>query len=265
LAVVTGSYDPVEEVLASAGYNVRQRFALRKTPTVVDPTGHVDVIVGVDTGSGDFWYEDFLGDAAWLCEYDGVFFAGGLDPAMRYIGASELPKANLKAFVAAGGVVYTSDTAYELIRLTFPNRINFVGDEFYGGAALKGLSQSGLLAQVSDAALASAVGKATVSLNFVLPAWVVMEEVSNQATDVDFWVKAANVTYCRLGWASSGSSSDPLVCRGTDVLSEIPLIAGFGHGLGYVVFTSTFAEAGASADQLSLLRAVMSRLLAEGL
>ncbi len=244
IAVVTGVYDSVEEILTGLGFGIRATYEDSPTPSIVDPDGNIDIIEGY----GSFWLEDFLGDALWLNGYQIVFFNCGLDDYdLDSPGsAADAAMANLRAFVNDGGSVYASDWANSVVTRAFPGRINFFDDDGDLSAAKVGMEENGVTAEVVDAAMETALGQTTVSLNFNLPAWVVLDQVSAQAG-------------LRIMAVADVTVVDPYTYDESPH-TDAPLLVQFNHGLGRVLYTSFHNESQTTSDMQAILNFVVFEL-----
>ena len=90
----------------------------------------------------------------------------------------EVIRSNIKAYVEAGGAIYASDWAYDVVEQTWPSAINFVGaDEIPDSAQL---GEYGIInAAVSDAALAEWLGSDYTQVEYDLPVWPPIEGVAD--------------------------------------------------------------------------------------
>ena len=110
VAVVTGDYDNFDLVLENMGF---------ANYTLVDGLTDTEV-----TG--------FLGDLEGMLQYDVIFVNGGfVEEGVIYSedGSSDLYLQNVRDYVSAGGAIYASDWAYDLVELGWSDRIDFVGDD----------------------------------------------------------------------------------------------------------------------------------------
>jgi hypothetical protein len=242
MAVVTGMYDSIQTVLVDLGFPIRNTYN-SLTPTVSDPAGNVDII----DGKSSFWIERFLTDPAWVQTYDIIFFNCGIyDSDLEFADAStNAALANLKAFVQGGKSIYVSDWASEVVRLTFPNTINWRGGNGSFGVARVGVENSSLNATVVDGAMATALGKTTVTLNMDLPEWVVMKPVASQPSTLWTFVRAdVSVYNDPFGFSSSAQNDTPLLVQ-------------FQEQAGRVLYTSFHNESQTTADMENILRYVI--------
>ncbi len=214
IAVVRGSqYDHVENVLNNIGVDIAT----------------IDVFDGS-------WAEELLGDDERVRDY-GILFLNCRSAEPTYL-ASSLMQDRLRSFVADGGSLHASDQAYDLIEATFPDKIDFLGDDLVRGAADRG-AIADVTADVVDEVLAAGLGRTTASLHYALETWSTMISV---ASDVDVYLRA-----------------DSPLLDGT-TLEDVPQIVGFEHGAGHVVYSSFHQEPGSHPDQVRLLELLMFEL-----
>lgn len=158
VAVVTGDWDNIETILAGVGIS---DVTMYDGLTGQAPTDH-----------------DLIGDLALLSSYDIVFLNCGQYEADFFSNPTYVN--NLRMYVDAGGSLYASDWAYDFVEIAFPDSIDFEGTDTQQNAAAVGESGP-MTAQVSDPALATALGDTTVSLNYDLPQWVVPTAIGGNA------------------------------------------------------------------------------------
>jgi uncharacterized protein YjdB len=159
-----------------------------------------------------------LASSAITSQYRMIFLNCGLD-ATHAIDPAVV--ANLKAFLQAGGTIYASDWAIDYIEpLVTGLSHDKIGDE------------QSITGTIADASLQAFVGKTNVSIVYDLGGW----------TDLLTVPSAASV-----------------LVRGTYVSGAVPrtnqpLAIVIPHGAGKIVFTTFHNEAGATADQIAVLR-----------
>lgn len=215
IAVVRGSeFDHVEQVLGSIGID----------------EGNID-IYGAD------WAESLLGPDELIRDYD-ILFLNCRSTEPVYL-ASAAMRATMVSFVEAGGSLFASDQAYDLIERTFPSRIDFQGNDSTLGAADKGAATDALTASVVDNTMRGLFGRSTATLAYPLSSWSVIADVAN---DVDVYLVA-----------------DAPLASGGDV-NEAPQIVGFHQGNGRVTYSSFHQEPGSHPDQLRILQLLMFEL-----
>jgi hypothetical protein len=156
------------------------------------------------------------------------------------IVSSEIAQENAEGFVRQGGVLWLTDWSYDLIPRTFPDQIDFLGDESQLDAAQRG-DIGRITARVVDEDLAAALETDQLSLEYNFSNWAVIESVADDS-DVRVWLRG-DVTY------RDGSG------EGTRNLTDVPLLVSVrtgGEGRGELVY-STFhldAQNGAVIDTM---------------
>ncbi len=214
IAVVHGSqYDNVEAVLDEIGIEAET----------------IDVYE-------DNWADQLLGNDARINDYD-ILFLNCRSNETTYAAREDMQD-RLRDFVANGGSLHASDQAYDLIEITFPSKIEFLGDDAERGAADEGASTD-LEARVLDDGLRGALQLTAVPIHYGLATWSVMVSV---ATDVHVYLEA----------------DAPLL--NDDVIEDAPQIVGFNHGEGRVVYSSFHQEPGIGAAQEEVLKLIMFEL-----
>lgn len=214
IAVVHGSqYDNVEAVLAEIGIEA-------ETIDVYDDT----------------WADELLGSDVLVNDYD-ILFLNCRSNEVTF-AANPTMQQRLRDFVAAGGSLHASDQAYDLIELTFPDRISFLGDDEVRGAADEGASVD-LIARILDDGLRGALNRSNVPIHYGLATWSVMTGV---ADGVHVYLEA----------------DAPLIDG--DTIDNAPQIVGFEHGEGHVVYSSFHQEPGIGVEQENVLKMIMFEL-----
>lgn len=225
LAVVTGDYDNMGEVLTSLGYD------------------NARIINGK---YGDELLQ-FL-ESTTLGAYDAIFFAGGhVEEDLFYDsdgsdvdGHVALIKDNLKAYVESGGVVFASDWSYDVVERVWPNKIEFYGDDDTPDAAQVG-EPTTVDADITSSSLKDAVGEETVRVKFDLDAWPI---ATSKSDDVKVYQKAD------VPWRVGEDS-------GTE--SGAPLLLDFPVGDGRVVFSSWRLAANAEGKGEKVIQYMIER------
>lgn len=248
MAVVTGTYDQVQVVLEDLGFAVHEEFNSAGV-TEHDPEGNVDVIDGVSTdnalGSSAYWVNEFLLDPARLAQYDIIFFNCGLNDNALVMGSSGSQAiANLKDFVAQGGSIYASDWAYDVVRMAFPGRINFFGDDNQRGAARQGEANDALPTTAVDPGLITSLGRSDLVFNMNLPQWALMDRQSEQPSNLRVLVRAPSVN----------TLAEPATVQNP------PVVVQFKYGQGRVLFTSAHNESQTTPDLEDVLNFIIFEL-----
>jgi hypothetical protein len=215
IAVVHGSqYDNVEGVLHELGIQAEV----------------------IDVYQAD-WAEQLLSDDDTLAQYDMLFLncRSNEDP---YVTRPDMQE-RLRSFVQQGGKLHASDQAYDLIEVTFPDKINFLGEDDTLGAADQGKAIGALSARVLDSNLSLALGHDVIELHYGLNTWATMVSVGPA---VHVYIQA----------------DSPLLDG--SVLTDAPQVVGFTYGAGRVIYSSFHQEPGIGADQEQVVRLILFEL-----
>ncbi|HEX9565878.1 MAG TPA: Ig-like domain-containing protein [Gemmatimonadaceae bacterium] len=159
-----------------------------------------------------------LANPAVTSQYRIIFLNCGLDETE--VGNAAVI-ANLKAFMQAGGTIYASDFAGIYVKDLFPTyEFDYVGDI------------QTITATITDASLQAFTGKTSVMIAYDLPSW----------TDITTLPTGA-VVLLRGSYTSLDAPR-----------TNQPLAFVIPHGSGRLVFTTFHNEAGATQDQIAVLR-----------
>lgn len=214
LAVVTGRYDRVQEILGDLGLTF-------------------DLVDGVDDVAAA---EALLTNPERLGAYDILFLNCGIDKDAfaRYPDVV----AGLRRFVAEGGSLYVSDYSYFFFEDAFPEAVDFYGDDtdWEAGPRMGGAPQE-VEARILTDELRAFMGADTLPVVFpedeeVRTAhWVVAEGIGPGVTPL---LEADDVRLC----------ASPRSCIPGDTLPSAPLLVSHqpAPGAGVVVFTSFHQE-----------------------
>jgi hypothetical protein len=226
VAVVTGDYDDFNLVLNDMGF------------------ANYVLIDGLDEAA----IADFLDDPDTLAQYDIIFFNGGfvedgviydLEDATNTAPTQRIQ--NIVDYVDAGGSIYASDWAYDVVELGWPDRVDFVGVDEIPNDAQEG-DYENVTAAVSDTSLAEFLGKSYLDLTYDLPVWPPIESVSSSVS-VHL---TGTVPY------SDGLSDY--------TLTSVPILVSFNSGDGRVAFSTFRVARNASDDMVATLQYMMYRL-----
>lgn len=226
IAIVTGDYDNFDLVLNQLGFV------------------NYELVDGLD---GEV-LNAFLGDPESLARFDIIFFNGGFnedhviyDIADPTNPVPERNLQNLRDYVFAGGNIYASDWAYDLVERAWPSQVDFVGADEVPDDAQKGDFEL-VNAVVSDAAMAEYLGGEYVEIQYDLPVWPPIESVADSTSTH----LSGTVPY------SDGMSEY--------TLTAVPLLVSFNGGQGKVVFSTFRVVPNTSDDMLAILQYMMYRL-----
>ncbi len=260
IAVVTGLYDHVEDVLGTLGFRVK-RIYRQDSIEERDPAGSVDLIDGRFVGnSGDlglasrYWLRVFLTDPQRLARYDMLFLNCGLDDHDIAEHTTDLSNAisNLKDFIAQGGSLYVSDWAADLIRQAFPSQIAFRGDPTLFGSSRVGRSDLQIDADIHDPVLRERLGTLSLPIAMRLDEWSMMLPVEVQPVTLRVMV------------TGDGTGVRPETCgqaSGCETYRDhVPLTVQFSYGLGQVIYTSAHVDEHADPVLEELLRILVFRM-----
>lgn len=246
IAVVTGSGDKIEDLLT----NLRLQFTL----------------FGGDTSTWTSQAEPFLSDLTKLQQYDLVF----IDCAAAKASGTTIDlgpnatriKQNLRAYVQAGGSVYSSDWALVFTLAAAPTDFTYVmqpGSAVtnpFDAKVLKGYAPQTVQARIDDQGLAAFLGKSTLNITFPKQAganslhWGLMGQTTGEVL-----VSAVSVATCPdVACATAGSnlSNVPLAVR---VRVAVPGARG-----GNVVYTSFHNVAQSGTDVAQVLKYLVLNL-----
>jgi len=233
IAVVAGEWDDVRSVLLNVGIDAA---------TITDyPAngGHAALLTDYEV----------------LSQYDIVFFNCGAAALEADYLNSQVMKDNLRAFVEAGGSVYASDQAYDIVEQAFPEKIEFLHDDLPAPQRAQfGHVMEAVPAQITDLALATAMGTNSIELHYPLSAWAVMRSV---ASDVRVFIRGnADVQLVTFFGITTGLP----ISYSDQTLNNVPHTVSFNHGEGSVVFTSFHQEPGINLDMERVLQLLVFEL-----
>lgn len=130
MAVVYGSYDEIQALLDSIGFP-------RISSPDVDSTGYV------------FYnnYTDILYNLSELAKFDILFLNCSDYWDFR---TDNTAITNLQNYTQNGGSLYASDWAYDAVEATFPDYIDFYGEDSIAGSAQQGMSENNVKSEILD-------------------------------------------------------------------------------------------------------------------
>jgi len=156
----------------------------------------------------------------------------------------------VKQYVKNGGVVYASDFAAGVVNKAFPGKINFYG----GDVSSAHVGTTGeVTAKVVDSGLASVLGKSSVTINYDMGAWVVVDSAGTgtrvlMTGDVPATSYDASA-YQNLDYSDPEKLKEAMdKMQSSNTLSNKPLVLTFSEGKGEVLYTTFHNEAQLSKD-----------------
>lgn len=125
MAVVTGHYDEIQNVLAKLGFGETDGFGRFDATqdhdfTMIDGDGSLDDAEYTNV-------EDFLSDLDEMSEYDIIFMNCG--PEDDTLSQDPQVLANLQQYVEEGGKLYVTDWSFNFVEDPFPSFIDFYNNE----------------------------------------------------------------------------------------------------------------------------------------
>lgn len=205
---------------------------LAVTPVGYDDMGSVLKKLGITPD--EITYEQ-AASLAELEKYDAFY----INCAGEAEGASDEVVSAIKEYVKNGGVVYASDFAGGIISKAFPGKINFYkGYDTGTGNDISSAhvgATGDVTAKVVDSGLASVLGKTSVTINYDLPAWVVVDS-AGAGTRV---LMTGDVPITSYDLSSAESAK---------TLKDRPMVLSFSEGKGEVLYTTFHNEAQLTKD-----------------
>lgn len=215
IAVIQGEFDSIEHVLAEMAIEV-------------------DLYPSIDSADS----VALLRDPNALAEYEILLI--NCDLALGWTGHQSEITQNLADYVANGGSLYVSDWSFYVLETTFPEAVDFLGDDLDFWQPLAGPAGS-ITAEVVDEDLQAALGKSDASVVFDQSGWAVAQAVGSghvlvqaELSVVDLWGVESTV-----------------VC---------PLVVRLDHGEGTVYYTAFHNEAQLTGDMLVILEQILENL-----
>jgi hypothetical protein len=219
--VVTGSFDRIQDAMHRNNIHY-----------ITLANGCADSGDGAPVCSpGDQWTTNVFGDYELLASYDAVFINCGVNEGDWANGPIPLYAIeNLRRYVSeAGGNLYVSDWAYEVIEQVWPDKIDFFNDDTVDDSAKQGAEQV-VSARAVDPALRTwltddSIDPENVTIDFGFANGVIVQSV------------AADVTVYLEGDRQWGPADAP------ELVVDAPITVGFQEGTGKVFYTSFHQEA----------------------
>ncbi len=227
IAVVTGDFDQVEEFLTRnlVAHTPYEGFIFQSVyDEDADPDATALKVESLFTGT------DESGDSE-MINFQAVFVNSGSRGFgdVVYNGTetdNSLVTDNnalrhTEEFLDSGGTLIVSDWAYDLVEAVWPDEITFLGEDSGLDAAQVGTNLS-VICDVTDDALATALGTDQLEVNFDFTYWAVMESA---ASGVDVYLS---------GDVTARTSAE----EGDTSHEDVPLLVGFDVGGGRVIVSS---------------------------
>jgi len=202
IAVVTGAYDKIEDILFNIGivdpdtgapaFDVIDAYAGRPAPPAIRG-GHPmetsrSASVPVNVGLG---LAELLHSPEMLSGYDIIFFNCGGNEALA---DDQVAMANLKTYIQNGGIVYATDWMFKYLKAMFPggDYLTFATPEKAGGSMTADvvLGDADLSAWLQGQGV---VTEPSIQINGFLPAWQMVD--SYNASNVNAWAIANEIDY----------------------------------------------------------------------
>ena len=243
MAVVTGLFDSVEDVLAKLGFGEVESGRLKAGTEKFDLFDGMNSSISASSERPPFTalFTDADGNGkADIFNYAVVFLNCGLDVAQATNPAYAQV---LRDYVAQGGRLYVSDQAYDYLEQAFPAYIDFHGSDVVpaatpeipgqakvgnGGIAVESSLDPALrdwLGGIGCTGGSCLTGGQTAKIDGFLGEWVVMDGAHATApSPVKVWV------------------SGPVRYSAQDTTADKPLTVSFAAGKGRVTYTSYHNE-----------------------
>lgn len=240
IAVVTGDYDHIQNVLAKMGLG-----DVDTNGELVPDTEHFLLIDGNDSLPNTTTHPNFdvfFSAPANLAPY-GILFINCGNSFEDWFFSTPTAVAGLKNWVEAGGRLYCSDWSYDFVEQLWSDRI-----DFYGDTGTDGLSTTPEMLSVAQLGANMASLDATV-LDTDLKAWLGLASINalngNQTVTVVDWLP---------GWAVQVAVAPSVktwvegsVVAASDPEAVAPLTVSFQAGSGKVLYSSYHTEETPSA------------------
>lgn len=251
IAVVTGSYDRMQDVLAKLGLG-----DVDGQGQLVPGSEEFTLVDGDDTLSDTTYdnLDEFLADQTDLNTYDIVFVNCGADTTAFSGSTSEVVA--LRNYVNGGGKLFVTDLSAPVVEAAFPAGINFLGNDSTPTASEEDVSAAmvGTSGITTDATpnnnLADWLDErgalqqnGTVHIEGFLSGWVVMNGVGNGGT---VWVQGPveweDFSAASKSRAPHSHSHEPATRSLSRASGVRPLTVTFNQGQGRVLYSSYHTE-----------------------
>ena len=220
IAVVSGEYDTVQEVLTSIGLEYDQF-----------------------NGKAGNQYIDLLTNQTALESYDIVFLNCGINE--RWMNQSSVVGKTLEAYVKGGGSVYASDWSHSFVEVAFPDAVDWFGDDHADMDAKVG-EMGVYYANVLNEGMKKVLGSDTAELYYDLSSWGVAESVG---ANTEVLIEGDIVAYDWEDWENPYRE-----------VKNSPLAVKIKPGNGTVIYTSFHNEPQTTVDMDKLLRDIILSL-----
>lgn len=260
-AVVTGAFDRIQDVLAKLGYGQVANGSLllgTEAFTLYNGDGDMSLDGKYKTADALFADADNNGQAD-IFNHTVVFFNCGLGEAALGTPANI---AILRAYVEAGGRIYVSDQAYDIVEQVFPAYL-----DFEGSVAPESQAEALDAAQIGDSDLV-----VDASVDPTLGAWLQGMScvggpcLANGKVHVEGflsgWAVMAGVHPGQQAAVKTWASGD-VTFSGQETPVQRPLTVSFGVGQGRVSYTSYHTEPDTSVEGFLPQERVMQYLVFE--
>lgn len=258
-AVVAGAFDNIQDVLAKLGYGqVAEGRLVLGTEAFTLYDG--DNLLGGTYKDADALFVDADNNGqADIFNHSVVFFNCGLNEAAL---DSPQNRAILRAYVEAGGRIYASDQAYDVVEQVFPAYL-----DFEGSVAPADQPEAIDAAQIGDRDLI-----VNASVDATLAAWLqgvgcvngpcIADGKVHVEGFLDGWAVMAGVHPAQQAAVKTWASG-PVTFTGQSEAVQRPLTVSFGVGQGRVSYTSYHTEPDAPTQGFMPQERVMQYLVFE--
>lgn len=251
MALITGAYDHMENVLAKSGFG-----ELDSSGSLVLGTEQFDIFDGFGDLEGSYPKFSSLFDnnpdtgTATIYGYDIVFINCGTEEEPEIFDGAARPDdeeitAVLRDYVQKGGRLYATDLAYDYIEQAFPEFL-----EFYGSDGPASEPEWLNAAEVGDSGI---ILENAEILDDDLRAFLANSTCSDRPTDSclstngGLYIEGFYPGWAVLEGAHDGANGVKLYTRGEVTINDgqtfiKPLTASFAFGAGYVFYSSYHSE-----------------------
>lgn len=245
IAVTAGDFDDVQQPFNRMVVNTEAYEGLIASATWDDEYNPANNALKV---------EDLLGEGNDITEHQLLVIASGtrglgkrqyngLEPDDDFIG-DENALSRVRAKVIGLGIIMMTDWAYDLAEQTWPDFVDYLGDDADFDAAQTGEIGT-VTARVTDERLSDALGTEEIALRYDFSNWAVIEAVDEDKVTV--WLRG-DVTYrVRDG-------------EGTESLTDVPLLVSYqpeGADKGTIIVSTFHLDAQTPQVTDDILRVVV--------